>query len=91
MKLNVKHFKDPLKILDGWVNLIDPQSWFQCCFRYWIGRRFLDDEGKIARWKGALIRVKGKLVKTIKYVNGRFDDYSIFSKNKQISSHWGYD
>ena len=30
-----------------------------------------------------------KLVKMIKDVNGRFDDYSISPKIRQILSHWG--
>ena len=36
-------------------------------------------------------RFKGKLVKTIKDVNGKFDDYSISPKIRQILLHWGYE
>ena len=36
------------------------------------------------------IRFKGKLVKMIKDVNGRFDDYSISPKIRQIFLHSGY-
>ena len=35
-------------------------------------------------------RFKGKLVKMIKDVNGRFDDYSISPKIRQILLHSGY-
>ena len=42
----------------GWINPIDPYGWFQCYFRYWLGRRSLDDERKIARWKGIVSRLK---------------------------------
>ena len=34
---------------------------------------------------------KGKLVKMIKDVNGRFDDYSILPKIRQILFHWDYE
>ena len=34
---------------------------------------------------------KGKLVKIIKCANGRFDDYSISLKIRQILLHWGYE
>ena len=34
---------------------------------------------------------KCKLVQIIKYVNGKFDDYSISLKTRQILLHWGYE
>ena len=64
---------------EGWINFIDPYGWFQWFFRYWLGRRSLDDKRQIARWKGIVSRVRGKLIKMIKDVNGRFDNYSISS------------
>ena len=47
----------------------------------------IDDERQIARWKGIVSTFKGKSVKTIKNVNGRFDDYSISPKIRQILLH----
>ena len=34
---------------------------------------------------------KGKLVNMFKYVNSKFDDYSISPKIRQILLHWGYE
>ena len=59
-------------------------------FRYWFGRRSLDDKRQIARWKGLVSRFKDKLVKTIKDVNGKLDDYFISRKIRQILLYWGY-
>ena len=49
-----------------------------------LGRRSLDDKTQINRR-----RFKGKLIKMIKDINGRFDDYSISPKIRQILLHWG--
>ena len=46
---------------------------------------------QIDRWKRIVNRFKGNLIKMIKDVNGRFDDYSILLKIKQILLHWGYE
>ena len=35
-------------------------------------------------------RFRGKLVKMIKHAGGKFDDYSISTKNRQILLHWSY-
>ena len=45
-------------------------------FRYWLFRRFLDDEKQINKSKGIVSRFKDKLSKMIEDVNGRIDDYS---------------
>ena len=62
---------------EGWINSIDSYRWFQWYFKYWLGRKPLDDERQFNRWKGIVSRFKGKLIKMIKDVNGRFCDYSI--------------
>ena len=76
---------------NGWIHSIDPYGWFQWYFRYWLGRRSADDERQINRWKGIARRFKGKLVEMIKDVGGKFDDYSISPKIRQILLHWGYE
>ena len=60
-------------------------------FRHWLGRRSLDDERKINRWKRIISRFRGKLEKMIKGTGSKFDDYSTSPKSRQILLHWGYE
>ena len=60
-------------------------------FRYWLGRRSLDDKRQIERWKQIVSRFRGKLVKMIKDAGGNLDDHSISPKIRQILLHWGYE
>ena len=39
------------------INKIDLYGWLQRYFRYWLGRRSLDDERKINKWKGFVSRL----------------------------------
>ena len=71
----------------GWLNEIDPYSWFQWCFRYWLGRRSQGDERQINAWQKIVSRFRGKLVKMIKGAGSKFDDYSISSKIRLILLH----
>ena len=75
----------------GWINKIDPYGWFQWYFRYWLGRRSKDNKRQINRWKKNLSRFKVKLVKTIRDVGSKFDNYSISPKIRQVVLHWGYE
>ena len=63
-----------------WINPVDSYGRFQWNFRYWLDRRSLNHERQIATWERIVSRCKDKLIKMIKDVNGRFDDYSISPK-----------
>ena len=49
-----------------------------------LGRRSQDDNKQINRWKRIVSRFRDKLVKIIKGVGSKFDDYSILPKVRQI-------
>ena len=66
-----------------------PYGWFQWYFRYCLGRRSKDDERQINRWEKNC-KFRCKLVKMIRDAGGKFDDYSISSKIRQILLHWVY-
>ena len=73
----------------GWTNKIDPYGLFQWYFR--LGRRSKDDERQINRWTKIVNRFRGKLVKMIKDVGSKFDDYLISPKSRQSLLHCGYE
>ena len=56
-----------------------------------LGRRSKDDERQINRWTKIVNRFRGKLVKMIKDVDSKFDDYSISPKIRNIWLHRGYE
>ena len=68
----------------GWINEIDPKSWFQWYCRCWKGRRSNDDIRQIGRWKKIVSRFVGILKKLIS--KGR-DSLKI----RQILLHWCYE
>ena len=74
----------------GLINELDPYGWFQWYFRDWLGRRSIDDKREVDRWKKIVSRFRGKLVKMIKSSGGKYDDYSISPKIRQVLLHWGY-
>ena len=74
---------------NGCINCIDLCGRFKWYMRYWLGRR--SNIRLNTGWKEILSRIKGKLIKMIKDVNGRFDGYLISPKIRQILLHWGYE
>ena len=69
----------------GWIHNDDPRGWFQWYCRYFMGRRCLDDERQIRRWRA----VKRHIAQLRK--NCRSGDLSCRRKQRQALLHWAYD
>jgi hypothetical protein len=69
----------------GWIHADDPRGWFQWYCRYYMGRRCLDDERQIKRWK-AVTRHIAQVRK-----NCRRGNLKCRPKQRQALLHWAYD
>lgn len=69
----------------GWIYVEDPRGWFQWYCRYYLGRRCLDDERQVKRWKA--IRRHVAQVKA----NCRPRDHDCRRRQRQALLHWAYD
>ena len=76
------------------------KKWYKNSLKEFIHLRNIDpkfyasdyyDKRQINRWKKIVSRFRGKLVKIIKNPGGKYDDYSISPKIRQILLHWGYE
>jgi hypothetical protein len=70
---------------NGWIHPADPRGWFQWYCRYFIGRRFDDDERQIKRWK-AICRHVAAVKK-----NCPPKDLTCRPKQRQAILHWAID
>lgn len=69
----------------GWIYNEDPRGWFQWYCRYYMGRRCLDDERQIKRWK-AIFRHVGAIKKNCYQM-----DWNCRRKQRQTLMHWAID
>jgi hypothetical protein len=69
----------------GWIYHEDPRGWFQWYCRYYIGRRCLDDERQIKRWK-AMIRHITQVRK-----HCEIGDMNCRPRQRQALMNWAYD
>ena len=69
----------------GWIYHEDPRGWFQWYCRYYMGRRYPDDERQIKRWK-AMQRHVAQIRK-----HRRNRDLNCRRKQRQALLHWAYD
>jgi hypothetical protein len=69
----------------GWIYHEDPRGWFQWYCRYYMGRRCLDDERQIKRWRA----FRRHLTQVKK--NCRKEDYNCRRRQRQALLHWAYD
>jgi hypothetical protein len=69
----------------GWIYHEDPRGWFQWYCRYYMGRRCLDDDRQIRRW-----RQIARHVAQVKRGCER-GDLDCRKRQRQALLHWAYD
>jgi len=69
----------------GWIHPQDPRGWFQWYCRYYRGRRSLDDERQIRRWR----QMKRHIAQLKSGCARR--DLSCRKRQRQALLHWAYD
>ena len=70
---------------NGWIYHEDPRGWFQWYCRYYMGRRCLDDERQIKRWR-AIRRHAAQI-----QAHCRRGDLKCRRRQRQALLHWAYD
>lgn len=69
----------------GWIHPDDPRGWFQWYCRYYSGRRHVDDDRQIKRWKAIrrhIVQIRHNCVP---------GDMDCRKKQRQVLLHWAYD
>jgi hypothetical protein len=77
----------------NWITKHHPYGWMQWYCDFYQGKRSLDDERQIRRWKrtaGPNSRFRKWLINQIKNKNGKYNDYTISPKIRQTLQHWSY-
>ena len=70
---------------NGWIHPDDPRGWFQWYCRYYMGRRSLDDERQIRRWR--------QMRRHVAQVKRGCEpgDLDCRRRQRQALLHWAYD
>src|SRR3954471_9877913 len=70
---------------NGWIYPDDPRGWFQWYCRYYMGRRSLDDERQIARWR--------QMTRHVAQIRHGCEpgDLDCRKRQRQALLHWAYD
>lgn len=68
-----------------WIYYEDPRGWFQWYCRYYMGRRCVDDDRQIKRWK-QMVRHVAQIKK-----NCPKRKLECRKKQRQVLLHWAYD
>lgn len=69
----------------NWIHPDDPRGWFQWYCRYYRGRRQIDDERQIKRWKAMKRHVSQIKLHCLPH------DLSCRPRQRQALLHWAYD
>ena len=69
----------------GWIRRVDPRGWFQWYCRYYMGRRSMDDERQIRRWR-QMARHVAQLKRACEP-----SDLECRPRQRQALLHWAYD
>src|SRR4249919_2359966 len=69
----------------GWIRREDPRGWFQWYCRYYMGRRSMDDERQIKRWR--------QMARHVAQVKQSCEprDLECRPRQRQALLHWAYD
>jgi hypothetical protein len=69
----------------GWIHPDDPRGWFQWYCRYYMGRRCIDDDRQVRRWR--------QIARHVAQVKAgcRRRDLTCRRRQRQALLHWAYD
>jgi len=70
---------------NGWIHPQDPRGWFQWYCRYYLGRRSIDDDRQIRRWR----QMRRHVAQIARGCERR--DHLCRPKQRQALLHWAYD
>ena len=79
----------------GWIKKIHPYGWVHWYCDFFSGKRCIDDERQIKRWKGLAVH-RGRFMRFLvtqilkKGTKNDWNNSEISPKIRQVLQHWGY-